>query len=163
MVITGATGCYTGVTGRVDGGDTGTAFTHTAQCDNPNVDPVCTPNLFVDPWFERGEDERVDYDNNGFASAGDLAIFDYNSVVPGRSGPLGSVSGRCFYLENAADPGETSYCTIVFIFDEGGLVVEGFYNDMVIVGASGCFAGLIGKVEGRVINGDTFEYVWALD
>ena len=54
-------------------------------------------------------------------------------------------------------------CTIVFLFDEGGIVVEGFYDDMTIVGSSGCFAGLTGKVRGRVLTDETFEYVWMLD
>ena len=162
-MITGATGCYAGVTGTVEGGSVGSLYTHNVQFDNLNVDLVCSSNLFDDPWFERGSDETIDYDNSGDGSAGDLSIFDYNRVVPGRNGPLGSLSGRCFYLENAQDPEENSYCTIVFVFDEGSLVVEGFYNEMTIVGGSGCFAGLTGKVQGTVLTSTTFEYVWSLD
>ena len=163
MVITGATGCYTGVTGTVAGNFMNNVFTHTARFDNRNVDLTCTSNLFDSPWEERGSSEEIDYDNSGGLSTGDLSIFDYNRVVPGGTGPLGSVSGRCFYLENASNPVDNSYCTVVFVFAEGGLAVEGFYSDMTIVGATGCFAGLTGKVEGRILGATTYEYVWTLD
>lgn len=167
MVITGATGCYTDATGIVVGAFTNDVFEHDVEFDDPNADLTCTPNIFDETWTEAASDETIDYDRSGDLSTGDLTIFDFNAVVPGATGPspgpLGSVSGRCFQIENARDPDETSYCTIVFIFDEGGLVVEGFSNDMTIVGGSGCFAGLTGKVQGTQRTNMLFDYVWTLD
>lgn len=164
MIITGATGCFTGATGSVLGSFVSNEiYSHTAQFDNRNVDLECTSNLFDAPWFERGTDEFIDYDKDGVRSTGDLVIFDYNRLVPGGNGPLGSVSGRCFFRDNPEDPAENSYCTIVFLYDEGGIVAEGFYNEMTIIGSSGCFAGLTGNVRGIELGPDTFQYIWTLD
>ena len=166
MTITGATGCFTGLTGLVEGDvlDVGEedddddfvleySFTVDGIADQ---DLNCNDRIFEFPWFETGEDQFLDYDRSGSVTPGDMFVFDDHPVFVSALGINGVAAGRCMIIEEIAS-GNNSFCSIVFAFRTGELVLQGFFDDMTIVAGSGCFTGVVGTAQ-VVGSNNIFEY-----
>lgn len=164
-MITGGTGCFYGATGVIWAEANGNLYEHNMLFDHDTPTPSCTAGIFDGPWYEYSEGgESIDYDGDGRTSTGDMWLFDYHEIYPNDELPGGTVSGKCILMDEI-DAEEYTYCQMVFVFDEGQLVVEGFFSEMTIVGGSGCFAGITGIVEGYPyeFDDDIYEYWFTLD
>lgn len=162
MVITGGSNCFFGMTGTIFGStlDNGASYQYNVVRDLEVQDLPCPNGIFSTAWVEDGNDEFVDYDQDGENSPGDLYLFDGNSVTAGDV--TATSSGRCYKLVNA-DIDDTTYCTMNFVLDAGRISMQGFFTNMVIVGGTGCFRDLKGTVQGSQPLEEVFEYVFIID
>ena len=157
----GGTGCFAGKTGVVT---TGTSeddeFTYEIDLLE-EVPDDCPDSLFAMPWVETYDGLFVDWDANG-NSPGDVFVFDTNELVTG-GGINGFVEGECMFLEELSL--EKLFCTITYWFDESEdrLLAMGLFDEMVIVGGTGCFLGASGTVSGFDPDDGTLEYTVSLD
>lgn len=168
MSITAGTGCFAGISGLVQGdvidGQTDDEFFLQYEFSVDGVGETtltCNSQIFDFTWFESGEDEFIDYDRNNLISPGDMFVFDEHPVLVSVLGDQAIAAGRCVIIEEV-QTNNNSFCTIVFAFPNGELVVEGFFEDMTIIGGSGCFEGSRGTVQ-VVTNNGFFEYTWQIE
>ena len=161
MVITAGLGCFFGASGTINGsfdGDEG-SFVFQLNIDDTNSmhDPACPSDLFDEVWEENYGEVYVDYLADDF-SEGDAYVFVDKSIRTPSKGEIGVLTGRCVVVDIEAS---ATYCNIVFELDEGDIVVQGFFGEMVIVGASGCFQGLQGRVfASDPLDDSLFIYNW---
>eukprot|EP00977_Amphora_coffeiformis_P029262 scaffold39703_cov191-Amphora_coffeaeformis.AAC.3 len=121
----------------------------------------CAPKRLDVPWFERGEDVIADYDRSGDTSNGDIFLFNFHRVTIGEDvQPSGEASGLCTVIDQPGKAGFT-FCSIVFSFPDGELMVQGFYPEMTIVAAGGCLRGTKGVARGRETE-SAFEYTFEI-
>lgn len=168
MSITGATGCFTGITGLVEGADVSSDFSvedflsYLFTVDGiDDEDLGCRSDIFDYPWFETGEDQYIDYDRDNMVSPGDMFVFDYHRVFVSAIGANALAAGRCIVIEEA-QTNNNSFCSILFAFPNGELVIQGFFDELTIIGGSGCFTGTQGKVQVST-SGNFFEYTFFID
>lgn len=163
MVITGGTGCFNGVSGIVRGSydDDEETWRLDLNLDDEtsNENEACSSDLFADAWIEQFSDDALIYYQED-AREGFAALFDNNIVTLSLTGEtIGIVAGRCFVLDEFDD---YTYCSVVFDLDEGSILVQGFFDSMIIVGATGCFRGLSGTVRGEENTENSAEYSWSV-
>ena len=156
MTITGGTGCFLGVSGKIAGqrGITTGQFALTLDEEDSNQQDSCSTGVFENTWVEELGETLIDYDGLN-ESPGDLFAFSDKSVaIPTTSGNIsGTSAGRCFFLQDLS----STYCTISLTTSEGSIILQGFYGNLIIVGGSGCYRGLSGTVTGGE-NEDGFTY-----
>lgn len=106
----------------------------------------CPTEIFYGPWIEEFGEVSVDYDGLGDGLV-DVYVFDNKQVtVPTSDGDIvGVLAGRCFFL---MDGTTDTFCNTVITLQQGSIAVQGYYENMYVVGASGCFRGLNGIVSG---------------
>lgn len=168
MSITGATGCFTGISGLVEGagvdGDSSSDYylSYLFTVDGiADQELDCTEDIFDYPWFEVGQDQYIDYDRDSRVSPGDMFVFDGHDVFVTALGVDAVAAGRCIVIEEA-QTNNNSFCSIIFAFGNGELIIQGFFNDLTIVAGSGCFEGTQGKVQVST-SGNFFEYNFFID
>ena len=133
MTITGGTGCFVGLTGRIGGGSHTNGFAYTLTIDDDEIHSNCTKGILDEQWVEIGNDIFIDFNGDKTASPGEIYLIENHTI---RAGPLlGNATGHCVVLDGSTE----RYCRLTFLFEEGTLAVIGFFSQMVIVGASGCF------------------------
>ena len=148
MVVTGGTGCFFGLSGLISGFfSTSNDLKYNATLDTlkSSVDTSCTPGIFDITWSEQFGDYFIDYGRNRL-SPGDGFVFADNLVqIPIASGTLeAKSSGRCIVLQGLV----RTYCTTSISLPEGTIAVAGFFDEMSIMGGTGCFRGLRGFMRG---------------
>ena len=157
MVITGGFGCFAGISGRVQGQSNGPSKQVQLALDGSGTSQssFCPIGIFDGTWIEDFGEVPVDYDGLG-DSPGDVYVFDNKQVtVPTDEGDIsGVLAGRCVLLEEDASD---LFCNSVITLEQGSIALQGFYENMYVVGASGCFRGLIGTVFGGG-NCDGYTY-----
>ena len=167
MSITGGTGCFSGISGLVQGdtapgaGSVDFFLQYTFTVDGvADVPLTCNNRIFDFPWYESGEDQFLDYDRNNVISQGDMFVFDQHAVIITALSIQATAAGRCVTIEQVTTA-NNSFCSIVFAFDDGELVVQGFFEEMTIIAGSGCFEGVTGTVQVSS-SGNFFEYVFLI-
>eukprot|EP00977_Amphora_coffeiformis_P001076 scaffold222_cov175-Amphora_coffeaeformis.AAC.21 len=152
------TGCFSGLTANVEvGADRDAdAFTY-SLIEVPDTSPNCDADLLQSPWLQEAGYVYVDWDSNGL-SPGDTFVFDQQEVV--TSSGEGVLEGECMILEDASE--EKAFCLMTFTFGNDALHTMGVYDDMVITGGFGCFAGISGRMQGQV-NGPSHQIQLVLD
>ena len=164
MVIVGGTGCFRQAKGIVAGEtiEDGAFFRHNVTLSEGPPDSCNNEELFEATWKEVGQDFLSDIDGSGGPSVGELFVFENHPITVGNSAqPTGLASGRCALLPGFEENDNLVYCLISFAFDEGILVVQGLYPEMEIVGGSGCFV----NVQGRMLSSDAddgYQYSFEL-
>lgn len=133
--------------------------------------PVASPILVEDtvpPTLQPAECRRVstqivesqddiflDILEDGF-SPGDTYLFDTNRL--GSIGfEEGESAGRCVALENT-DEDNNLYCSIVFEFPEGSIVLQGVFRDIDAISGAGCYRSLTAEVVLGSMSGVGFTY-----
>jgi len=161
LVITGATGCFYGTSGTIAGNLTGPGtYEYTVTIDDVSTSNFeCTAGVFDGAWIESGDDVFIDFDRSSTFSPGDMFVFSNNEVRVGDTGLVGLSHGKCTTLVSGGND-DDAFCSISFEFEEGMIAVQGFYTDMVITGASGCFRDLQGNVRGVEVSEDAFGYAF---
>lgn len=157
MVITAGLGCFFGASGTINGSLDGNEFQLNVDDANSMHDPACPSDLFDEAWEENYGEVYVDYLADGF-SEGDAYVFLDKTIRTSSKGEIGVLTGRCVVVDIDA---AATYCNIVFELDKGEISVQGFFEEMAIVGASGCFQGLQGRVLGSdPLDDSLFIYNW---
>ena len=132
---------------------------------SPSVSPssrpsqYCEQNFFQNRLVETGTDLSLDIDGSGANSAGDITVFDSNTIQRAFMEP-GFVSGWCKSLRGD----DKSYCAMTFDLPEGTLFTQGLFTSMSILAGTECYADqeLAGAVSGsneRSKRSFTFEEV----
>jgi hypothetical protein len=90
-------------------------------------------------------------------SAGDILVFD-QPLLDAQAKTIGNNSGLCL----RTDTGHSFQCQWTLSFDDGGIQVAGREFDqgpsiLSIVGGTGNYAGIIGEMESRKQDDDTFR------
>eukprot|EP00977_Amphora_coffeiformis_P014249 scaffold3946_cov177-Amphora_coffeaeformis.AAC.12 len=92
------------------------------------------------------DDEYYDdeyFDDDGL-SPGDVYVMEENQLTtPGYED--GYSSGRCVVLSDTTNENNL-YCSVSFTFDEGSIFIAGLLYELVVVGGTGCFEGIVGEV-----------------
>ena len=148
MVITGGTGCFYGANGLVMGSFSSPQdlqYNISLDSNNNTSDSSCVSDIFDGVWTEPFGDFFVDYGKNRLTS-GDGFVFDMNVVsIPVSTGVLnGYSSGRCFALPGLV----RTYCQASISLPGGSVAIGGFFDEMVIMGGTGCYSGVQGTVKG---------------
>jgi len=114
-------------------------------------------SIFDTVWLEPiGAEIFVDYESDG-ESAGDVFVWDNREIQ--TSGESGVGAGRCFNMQNDG----SVYCNIVFSFPQGTILVQGFPDELIVIGSSGCFRGLKATtVAGESDEPPAFTYTWTV-
>lgn len=160
MVITSGVGCFYGATGTISGSLFNQSAEYSLNFDAPDSasDESCPSiTIFDELWEEPFGDFLVDYNGDGGAFGGDGYLFDNKVVTIPSTGQTASGAGRCLFLDTSG----TIYCSIIYTLEEGTIAAQGYFDDMAIVGATGCFRGL----EGTVSASETetgFFYTWSI-
>lgn len=106
--------------------------------------------------FEEYGEEQVNLSGDD-DSPGDIWVFDSNQVSTDGY-PSGTSAGRCIFLEDVGSINNL-YCTMVFEFPEGSIVLSGVFDNLAAVAGSECFAGLAADVTlGSNSDQDAFAY-----
>jgi hypothetical protein len=161
LTIIAGSGCFLNISGTVQGTDDGQAKRHySIQMDQPNSSkgPGCIPDIFTNPWTEELGDVYVDYLQNGVEDAGEVYVFDNKVLtIPLVNGTVvtGTLAGRCF----VSTANEELFCQYAIEAPGGTIVTQGLFTNMLIVGASGCFQGLNGYLQGDT-NPLTLQFVY---
>lgn len=165
MSITGGTGCFGGTSGLVQGGSDPLGFAYEFTIDPrdgstlPSED--CTPDIFDLTWMQAGEPFFADYNRDGAPSPGEMYLMQDHAVQVGAN-VQGTATGQCIVMPEM----DEFYCRMTFSFEEGSLVAVGFFGEMVISAASGCFrhvkSGLMrGKVADGTVHADgIYDYIF---
>jgi len=77
-------------------------------------------------------------------SPGDVYIMDENQLTT-TGYEDGYLSGRCTILPGTINDNNI-YCSQSFTFDEGSIFVAGVSDNLVVVGGTGCFEGIVGEI-----------------
>eukprot|EP00977_Amphora_coffeiformis_P007549 scaffold1663_cov171-Amphora_coffeaeformis.AAC.4 len=103
---------------------------------SPSSQPsqFCEQNFFRNGLSESGTDLFLDIDGNGAQSAGDVTVFDSNTIQRAFMEP-GFVSGWCKSLRND----DRSYCAMTFNLPEGLLFAQGLFSSMSILAGTDCY------------------------
>ena len=165
MVITGGTSCFFGASGTVQGNTPngrGSRFEYNVDLQFPGdlKPPTCPPAaIFADRWVGPLIGQPIDYRGDG-DSGGDLFVIDTNPLtIPSLSGTH-TQTGRCAFLNDVA---AQQYCNIVVSLGAiGQIALQGYFNEMTIVGGSGCFQGLQGTVVGDNTTPAQVTYTWSI-
>lgn len=162
FVITGGTGCFSGISGTVEGSfSSSTTYEYNVEIDvDSTSDLECTSGAFDNVWLESGEDAFVDFDRNNVRSPGDIFVFGGHEIQVGNTGIVGLSYGKCVVLISGFEDG--TFCSIIFEIAEGMIAAQGFYSNMIITGGSGCFRGLQGNVQGFELSENEFAYTFVL-
>lgn len=154
MVITGTTGCYKDLNGFIAGvaGRDGAVYKITIE-QTATQCPVMT--RFTSELLESGSDVYFDPDHDGTLSAGDSFLFNSHPIETVGSGLANGIAvGMCTIVGKS----NHSFCTIVFKFEEGTVATAGFFEDMMILGGTGCYAGIKGMFYGSDLSTELFSY-----
>ena len=117
-------------------------------------------------WFHTLGDQAIDWNSNG-ASVGDLFVFDRDIVhtrQEGGGGINGILEGECMFLQTVNV--NHLYCTMTFLMGNNNddlLVVEGPFQEMAILGGTGCFQDASGVVSGSYPSSPIAQYNIAFD
>lgn len=145
MLIVGGVGCLFGIAGKISiiVGDSSNEIS--VSVDPPNNMASCPDGEFNGAWTEELGESFVDYDGQG-GSAGDQYVFDNKNVtVSITNGSFSAISsGRCVFLQDLSD----TFCSVTLVAPHGTIGMTGFFQNMVIVGGSGCYRGISGIVRG---------------
>uniref|UniRef100_A0A6S8ID83 Uncharacterized protein n=2 Tax=Amphora coffeiformis TaxID=265554 RepID=A0A6S8ID83_9STRA len=161
MVITGGYGCYFGASGTLVGSPLvpgpGFQYDFSFDAEDSTLAANCDLSIFDTAWLEPiGAEVLIDYEGDG-ESVGDMVVWDNREIQ--TSGESGVGAGRCFYMQNQA----SFYCNIVFAFPQGTVLVQGFPDELIAIGASGCFQGLKATaVAGEDTTANVFTYTWTV-
>lgn len=163
MVVIGGTGCFRGKQGFVVGSTFDeSSFAHDVTFADSPPPLNCIGGLFGLTWREAGNKTLSDYDLNGILSEGEKFVWDSHTLEVGNGILEGTASGRCSLLPGFEDDDEV-YCLISFEFDDlGTLVLQGIYSEMNIVGGSGCFLDVKGRVNAEQVGDTSFEYTFEI-
>mmetsp|Transcript_19385 Transcript_19385/g.36604 ORF Transcript_19385/g.36604 Transcript_19385/m.36604 type:complete len:982 (-) Transcript_19385:77-3022(-) len=131
----------------------------------PSGIPSSTPmtgEVFGKAWLESSlTDQLLDVDKDSNYSAGDLVVFEGNSIFR-QEFPSGTSWGRCRGL--SSENGDKSYCVVTYSFPEGNLYAQGVLDSMAFTGGTGLYASFTGKMSGRLTASfDHFEYTFKID
>lgn len=161
MVITGGTGCFFEISGIISGrtlGNGSKQFDLITDAEDSNEDSSCPDNsLFDTAWIEEPGEELIDYDESG-ESSGDAYVFD-NKSVSMPTGSQAASAGRCVFLQDMS----RTFCSITLRTSQGSIALQGFFTSLYIVGGTGCFRGLAGRVLGGEEEGGGFTYEFDIE
>ena len=165
--VVSGTGCYQDLEGLfipVQQSSGQQAFDFIQESDFFTTCTDVEPHI-ASPWIEPGGGngwEYADWDQND-RSPGDIYAFD-SSIFETALGMEGFLEGECMIL---VDTGvEKRFCTMTFLtgeFADSVLLAQGLFDNMVIVGGSGCFDGMTGTIKGSALPGGGFQYDLDLD
>lgn len=168
MVITGAVGCFFGLTGSVI--TIGNERTIVPDTVDPGTTLACLDDYFSMKWVLTSPTTVLaDYDDDGSPSIGDIVVFDGQQVQIPSASSVAIMAGRCSvnsvsFGENGDEP--LLYCSMVLELDSGSIVLQGEleFGLMIIVGGNGCFSEISGYVlVGEAENSSAQEFSWSLD
>ena len=148
MVIIAGTGCYYGVSGTVSGtllSPTLAEFDVAFDANDSASDESCTPGILEISWVEPIGETFVDFQNDG-ENAGDAFVWSdkgFAVTLADNAEILISTSGRCFVFPQGA-----FFCSYTVELPGGTILFRGYFEAMTIIGGTGCYRGIKGRVNG---------------
>lgn len=162
MVITGGSGCYSGLAGIISGTTTRDGAAYQVQLED--VDDVeasvCSvaSTRFANNLIESGSDVYIDADKSGRVSPGDAFLFDLHPIESTNNDSSALANGNAAGVCTILGKSNHSFCTITFTFEEGTIATAGYFEDMVIIGGTGCYSGMKGMFYGADLSNGLFSY-----
>ena len=126
-----------------------------APTSSPSTEPTVDCGRLLVPILEfQNGDSELDILQDGF-TAGDMYLFDSN-VLETSGYENGESAGRCVTLETT-EQSNNVYCSIVFEFPEGVVVLQGVFNAINAISGIGCYRSITAQVALNEISGG-FSY-----